>query len=42
MADNVAIGARTDVAVETGDINLMKSDPAEVLGATRLSKSMVG
>jgi cation transport ATPase len=39
VIDNVAIIARTDVAVETGDINLMKSEPAEVLGAICLSKA---
>jgi Cu2+-exporting ATPase len=37
----VAIGAGTDVAVETGDIVLMKSDPADVLAAIRLSKATV-
>ncbi|MFN0072276.1 MAG: copper-translocating P-type ATPase [Chloroflexota bacterium] len=37
----IAIGAGTDVAVETGDIILMKSDPADVLGAIRLSKATV-
>jgi Cu2+-exporting ATPase len=37
----VAIGAGTDVAVETGDIVLMKSDPADVLSAIRLSKATV-
>src|SRR3982750_3106084 len=35
----IAIGAGTDVAVETGDVGLMKSDPADVLGAIRLSKA---
>ena len=35
----IAIGAGTDVAVETGDVVLMKSDPADVLGAIRLSKA---
>ncbi|HEY0582613.1 MAG TPA: HAD-IC family P-type ATPase, partial [Chloroflexota bacterium] len=37
----VAIGAGTDVALETGDIVLMKSDPADVLAAIRLSKATV-
>jgi len=37
----MAIGAGTDVAVETGDIVLMKSDPADVLTAIRLSKATV-
>jgi Cu2+-exporting ATPase len=37
----IAIGAGTDVAVETGDIVLMKSDPLDVLGAIRLSKATV-
>jgi P-type Cu2+ transporter len=37
----IAIGAGTDVAVETGDIVLMKSDPADVLVAIRLSKATV-
>jgi Cu2+-exporting ATPase len=37
----IAIGAGTDVAVETGDIILMKSDPADVLGAIQLSKATV-
>jgi len=35
----IAIGAGTDVA--TGDIVLMKSDPADVLAAIRLSKATV-
>jgi Cu2+-exporting ATPase len=34
----IAIGAGTDVAVETGDIILMKSGPADVLGAIQLSR----
>jgi Cu2+-exporting ATPase len=37
----IAIGAGTDVAVETGDIVLMKSDPADVLAAIRLSEATV-
>ncbi len=37
----IAIGAGTDVAVETGDIILMKSDPADVLQAIQLSKATV-
>jgi len=37
----IAIGAGTDVAVETGDVVLMKSDPADVLAAIRLSKATV-
>jgi P-type Cu2+ transporter len=37
----IAIGAGTDVAVETGDIVLMKSDPLDVLGAIQLSKATV-
>ena len=37
----IAIGAGTDVAVEAGDIVLMKSDPADILGAIRLSKATV-
>ena len=37
----IAIGAGTDVAVETGDIVLMKSDPLDVLAAIRLSKATV-
>jgi Cu2+-exporting ATPase len=37
----IAIGAGADVAVETGDIVLMKSDPADVLAAIRLSKATV-
>jgi Cu2+-exporting ATPase len=37
----IAIGAGTDVAVETGDIVLMRSDPNDVLGAIRLSKATV-
>ncbi|MGH2351412.1 MAG: HAD-IC family P-type ATPase, partial [Chloroflexota bacterium] len=37
----IAIGAGADVAVETGDVVLMKSDPADVLAAIRLSKATV-
>jgi P-type Cu2+ transporter len=37
----IAIGAGTDVAVETGDIVLMRSDPRDVLGAIRLSRATV-
>jgi len=37
----IAIGAGTDVAVETGDVVLMKSDPRDVLTAIELSKATV-
>ena len=37
----LAIGAGTDVAVETGDIVLMRSDPRDVLGAIALSRATV-
>lgn len=37
----IAIGAGTDVAVETGDVVLMRSDPRDVLGAIKLSKATV-
>ena len=37
----IAIGAGTDVAVETGDLVLMKSDPLDVLSAIQLSKATV-
>ncbi|HEX5415456.1 MAG TPA: copper-translocating P-type ATPase, partial [Chloroflexota bacterium] len=37
----IAIGAGTDVAVETGAVVLMKSDPADVLTALRLSQATV-
>jgi Cu2+-exporting ATPase len=37
----IAIGAGTDVAVETGDVVLMKSDPSDVLTAIELSKATV-
>lgn len=37
----IAIGAGTDVAIETADIVLMKSDPLDVLNAIKLSKATV-
>ena len=37
----IAIGAGTDVAIETANIVLMKSDPADVLKAITLSKGTV-
>ena len=37
----IAIGAGTDVAIETADIVLMKSDPIDILNAIRLSKATV-
>lgn len=37
----VAIGAGTDVAIETAKVVLMKSDPADVLRAIKLSKATV-
>ncbi|MCC6563754.1 copper-translocating P-type ATPase [Candidatus Uhrbacteria bacterium] len=38
----IAIGAGTDVAIETANIVLMKSDPADILAAIKLSKATVG
>jgi Cu2+-exporting ATPase len=37
----IAIGAGTDVAIETANIVLMKSDPADILRAITLSKATV-
>lgn len=37
----IAIGAGTDVAIETAKVVLMKSDPADILSAIRLSKATV-
>src|SRR5881296_2328149 len=37
----IAIGAGTDVAIETAKVVLMKSDPADVLRAIRLSNATV-
>jgi Cu2+-exporting ATPase len=37
----IAIGAGTDVAVETASVVLMRSEPADVLKAIRLSKATV-
>lgn len=37
----IAIGAGTDVAIETADIVLMKSDPLDILKAIKLSKAVV-
>ncbi len=37
----IAIGAGTDVAIETAKVVLMKSDPGDILRAIRLSKATV-
>jgi Cu2+-exporting ATPase len=37
----IAIGAGTDVAIETAKVVLMKSDPADILRAIRLSQATV-
>jgi len=37
----IAIGAGTDVAIETANVILMKSDPVDILRAIRLSKATV-
>ncbi|MEK7522272.1 MAG: HAD-IC family P-type ATPase [Patescibacteria group bacterium] len=37
----IAIGAGTDVAIETANVVLMKSDPVDILRAIRLSKATV-
>ena len=37
----IAVGAGTDVAMETADVVLMKSDPYDVLGAIALSRATV-
>jgi Cu2+-exporting ATPase len=37
----IAIGAGTDVAIETADVVLMKSDPSDILRAYTLSKATV-
>src|SRR4029077_13533830 len=37
----IAIGAGTDVAIETAKVVLMKSDPLDIIRAIRLSKATV-
>jgi len=37
----IAIGAGTDVAIETGNVVLMKSDPYDIVAAIRLSRATV-
>lgn len=37
----IAIGAGTDVAIQTADIVLMKSDPLDILSAIKLSRATV-
>src|SRR5207253_9763315 len=37
----IAIGAGTAVAIETAQVDMMKSDPSDVVRATRLSKATV-
>lgn len=37
----IAIGAGTDVALETGNVVLMRSDPLDIISAIRLSKATV-
>jgi len=37
----VAIGSGTDVAMEAADVTLMRSDPADVLKAIRISRATI-
>ncbi|XVH31111.1 heavy metal translocating P-type ATPase [Haloferacaceae archaeon DSL9] len=37
----VAIGSGTDVAIESGDVTLMRDDPADVLKAIRISEATI-
>ena len=37
----IAIGAGTDVAIETANVVLMRSDPIDIAGAMRLSRATV-